>query len=83
MEVKLQVPSKNVISFCLQVFSNGDEELEKAMEEILRDSEKDQYVPALQEGFSDACGQAAADGSAGQTQTSLQLVLDPSTTGIA
>ncbi|NXA69852.1 RBG1L protein, partial [Mohoua ochrocephala] len=68
----------------LKVFSNGDEELEKAMEEILRDSEKDQYVTALQEGFSDASGQAAADGSAGQTnQPSLQLVLDPSTTGIA
>ncbi|NWX59812.1 RBG1L protein, partial [Promerops cafer] len=65
----------------LKVFSNGDEELEKAMEEILRDSEKDQYVTALREGFSDAGGQAAADGPAGQTsQPSLQLVLDPSTT---
>lgn len=51
------------------------------MEEILLDSEKDQYVTALREGFS---GQAAADGSAGQTtQPSLQLVLDPSATGIA
>ncbi|KAI1236456.1 Rab GTPase-activating protein 1-like, partial [Lamprotornis superbus] len=66
------------------VFSNGDEELEKAMEEILRDSEKDQYVTALWEGFSDASDQAAADGSAGQTtQPSLQLVLDPSTTEIS
>ncbi|NXB12971.1 RBG1L protein, partial [Cnemophilus loriae] len=65
----------------LKVFSNGDEELEKAMEEILRDSEKDQCVTALREGFGDASGQAAADGSAGQTaQPSLQLVLDPSTT---
>ncbi|NXQ03280.1 RBG1L protein, partial [Vidua macroura] len=65
----------------LQVFSDGDEELEKAMEEILRDSEKDQYVTALPEGFSDGSGQAAADGSAGQTtQPSLQLVLDPSAT---
>lgn len=54
------------------------------MEEILQDSEKEQYVPALQECFSDASGQAAADGSAGQTaQPSLQLVLDPSATGIA
>ncbi|NXM12064.1 RBG1L protein, partial [Ploceus nigricollis] len=65
----------------LKVFSDGDEELEKAMEEILRDSEKDQYVTALPEGFSDASGQAAADGSAGQTtQPALQLVLDPSAT---
>ncbi|XP_032923579.1 rab GTPase-activating protein 1-like isoform X2 [Catharus ustulatus] len=65
----------------LKVFSNGDEELEKAMEEILQDSEKDQYVTALQEGFS---GQAAADGSAGQTTPpSLQLVLDPSATEIS
>ncbi|XP_056353025.1 rab GTPase-activating protein 1-like isoform X2 [Oenanthe melanoleuca] len=68
----------------LKVFSNGDEELEKAMEEILQDSEKDQYVTALREGFSGASGQAAADGSAGQiTQPSLQLVLDPSTTEIS
>ncbi|TRZ26852.1 hypothetical protein HGM15179_000257 [Zosterops borbonicus] len=66
----------------LKVFSNGDEELEKAMEEILRDSEKEQYVPA--EGSSDASGQTAADGSAGQTaQPPLQLVLDPSTTEIS
>uniref|UniRef100_A0A8D2QSH3 PID domain-containing protein n=1 Tax=Zosterops lateralis melanops TaxID=1220523 RepID=A0A8D2QSH3_ZOSLA len=68
----------------LKVFSNGDEELEKAMEEILRDSEKEQYVPALPEGSSDASGQTAADGSAGQTaQPPLQLVLDPSTTEIS
>ncbi|XP_068055564.1 rab GTPase-activating protein 1-like isoform X2 [Anomalospiza imberbis] len=68
----------------LKVFSDGDEELEKAMEEILRDSEKDQYVTALPEGFSDGSGQAAADGSAGQTtQPSLQLVLDPSATEIS
>lgn len=54
------------------------------MEEILRDSEKDQYVTALPEGFSDGSGQAAADGSAGQTaQPALQLLLDPSATGIA
>nr|XP_041573702.1 rab GTPase-activating protein 1-like isoform X2 [Taeniopygia guttata] len=68
----------------LKVFSDGDEELEKAMEEILRDSEKDQYVTAVPEGFSDGSGQAAADGSAGQTtQPSLQLVLDPSATEIS
>ncbi|NWR84451.1 RBG1L protein, partial [Furnarius figulus] len=65
----------------LKVFSNGEEQLEKAMEEILRDSEKNQYVPALQEGSSDATGQAAADGPAGQANPpSLHLVLDPSTT---
>ncbi|NWT70123.1 RBG1L protein, partial [Prunella himalayana] len=65
----------------LKVFSDGEEELEKAMEEILRDSEKDQYVTALPEGFSDGSGQAAADGSAGQTtQPALQLALDPSAT---
>ncbi|XP_041334818.1 rab GTPase-activating protein 1-like isoform X2 [Pyrgilauda ruficollis] len=68
----------------LKVFSDGDEELEKAMEEILRDSEKDQYVTALPEGFSDGSGQAAADGSAGQTaQPALQLVLDPSATEVS
>lgn len=49
------------------------------MEEILRDSEKDQNnSPALREGSSEA-----GDGSPGQTnQPSLHLVLDPSTTGI-
>lgn len=55
------------------------------MEEILRDSEKDQNnFTALREGSSDASSQAAGDGSASQTnQPSLHLVLDPSTTGIA
>ncbi|NXF68111.1 RBG1L protein, partial [Ciccaba nigrolineata] len=69
----------------LKVCSNGDHQLEKAMEEILRDSEKDQNsFTALPEGFHDANSQAAADGSAAQTnQPSLHLVLDPSTTGIA
>ncbi|NWW31007.1 RBG1L protein, partial [Panurus biarmicus] len=68
----------------LKVFSNGAEELEKAMEEMLRDSEKEQRVTAPREGFSDASGQAAVDGSAGQTaQPSLQLVLDPSATEIS
>ncbi|KAF1434111.1 Rab GTPase-activating protein 1-like, partial [Spheniscus magellanicus] len=69
----------------LKVFSNGDYQLEKAMEEILRDSEKDQNnFTALREGSSDASSQAAGDGSAGQTnQPSLHLVLDPSARGIA
>ncbi|NWU05909.1 RBG1L protein, partial [Cephalopterus ornatus] len=68
----------------LKVFSNGDDQLEKAMEEILRDSEKNQNVCALQEGSRDGSGQAVADGPAGQANPpSLHLVLDPSTTGIA
>ncbi|XP_054690137.1 rab GTPase-activating protein 1-like isoform X3 [Grus americana] len=69
----------------LKVFSNGDDQLEKAMEEILRDSEKDQNsFTALRESFSNASGQAAGDESAGQTnQPSLHLVLDPSTTEIS
>ncbi|XP_054021280.1 rab GTPase-activating protein 1-like isoform X2 [Dryobates pubescens] len=64
----------------LKVFSNEDGQLEKAMEEILRDSEKDQNTfCALQEGFGDAGREAA-----GQTnQPSLHLVLDPSTTEIS
>ncbi|XP_075278737.1 rab GTPase-activating protein 1-like isoform X1 [Opisthocomus hoazin] len=67
----------------LKVFSNGDDQLEKAMEEILRDSEKDQNN-ALREGSSDASSLAAGDGSAGQTsQPSLHLVLDPSATEIS
>ncbi|KAM6262122.1 rab GTPase-activating protein 1-like isoform 1-T2 [Porphyrio hochstetteri] len=69
----------------LKVFSNGDDQLEKAMEEILRDSEKDQNnVTALPEGSSNASSQAPGNGSAGQTnQPSLHLVLDPSTTEIS
>ncbi|XP_039586110.1 rab GTPase-activating protein 1-like isoform X1 [Passer montanus] len=68
----------------LKALSDGNEELEKAMEEILRDSEKDQCVPALPEGFSDGSGQVTADGSGGQTtQPSLQLVLDPSATEVS
>ncbi|XP_075566907.1 rab GTPase-activating protein 1-like isoform X4 [Pelecanus crispus] len=69
----------------LKVFSNGDDQLEKAMEEILRESEKDQNnFTALREGSSDASSQTAGDGSADQTnQPSLHLVLDPSTTEIA
>ncbi|NXT78765.1 RBG1L protein, partial [Zapornia atra] len=68
-----------------KVFSNGDDQLEKAMEEILRDSEKDQNnVTALRKGSSNASGQAPGNGSVGQTnQPSLHLVLDPSTTVIS
>ncbi|XP_055580763.1 rab GTPase-activating protein 1-like isoform X3 [Falco cherrug] len=69
----------------LKVFSNGDDQLEKAMGEILRDSEKNQNnFTALREGFSDGNSQVAGDGSADQTnQPSLHLVLDPSTTEIS
>lgn len=83
IHIAVYVWGKKLISF-LQVFSNGDDQLEKAMEEILRDSEKDQNnSTAFSEGSSDACSQASGLGSAGQTnQPSLQLVLDPSTTGI-
>ncbi|NXH19920.1 RBG1L protein, partial [Bucco capensis] len=66
----------------LKVFSNGEDQLEKAMEEILRDSEKDQNkCTTLQEDSGDASSQAAGDGSAGQTSlSSLHLFLDPSST---
>ncbi|XP_064371657.1 rab GTPase-activating protein 1-like isoform X1 [Dromaius novaehollandiae] len=70
----------------LKVFSNGDEQLEKAMEEILRDSEKEQNnSTAEQEDYGDACSQAAGDVvSASQTnQPSLHLFLDPSTSEIS
>ncbi|NXF03373.1 RBG1L protein, partial [Smithornis capensis] len=68
----------------LKVFSDGDDQLEKAMEEILRDSEKTQDVSAAPEGCSDGSGQRAGDGPGGQSNPpSLHLVLDPSTTGIA
>ncbi|XP_064004175.1 rab GTPase-activating protein 1-like isoform X3 [Pogoniulus pusillus] len=69
----------------LKVFSNEDGQLEKAMEEILRDSEKGQNnFSILQEGSSDAGSQAAGDDSGGQTnQPSLHLVLDPSTTEVS
>ncbi|XP_035753949.1 rab GTPase-activating protein 1-like [Egretta garzetta] len=69
----------------LKVFSNGDDQLEKAMEEILRDSEKDQNnFTTLREGSSDASSQGAGDEPADQTnQPSLHLVLDPSTTEIS
>lgn len=57
------------------------------MEEILRDSEKDQNnFTALQEGSSDASSQAAGEGGSAGAQTnqpSLHLVLDPSATGSA
>lgn len=57
------------------------------MEEILRDSEKDQNnFTALQEGPSDASDQAAGEEGSAAVQTnqpSLHLVLDPSNTGSA
>ncbi|XP_021259728.1 rab GTPase-activating protein 1-like isoform X3 [Numida meleagris] len=60
----------------LKVFSNGDDQLEKAMEEILRDSEKDQNnSTALPEGSSDACTQASGLGSA---EVSAQRSSSPS-----
>ncbi|XP_049724581.1 rab GTPase-activating protein 1-like isoform X2 [Elephas maximus indicus] len=69
----------------LKVVSNGDEQLEKAMEEILRDSEKEQS--SLLVGCEDS-GEVSehtfGDFSASQTnKPSLQLILDPSNTEIS
>ncbi|XP_067388480.1 rab GTPase-activating protein 1-like isoform X2 [Emydura macquarii macquarii] len=69
----------------LKIFSNGDEQLEKAMEEILRDSEKGQISYTIDcKDSNDACRQSAEDVSASQTnQPSLHLILDPSNTEIS
>ncbi|XP_006017770.1 rab GTPase-activating protein 1-like isoform X1 [Alligator sinensis] len=71
----------------LKIFSNGDEQLEKAMEEILRDSEKGQNNYATDyESSSVPCNQAAGDVSACQANhpsPSLHLILDPSITEIS
>ncbi|XP_073212545.1 rab GTPase-activating protein 1-like isoform X2 [Lepidochelys kempii] len=69
----------------LKIFSNGDEQLEEAMEEILRDSEKGQisYTTDCKDS-NDACRRSAEDVSASQTkQPSLHLILDPSNTEIS
>ncbi|XP_036129668.1 rab GTPase-activating protein 1-like isoform X1 [Molossus molossus] len=65
----------------LKIVSNGDEQLEKAMEEILRDSEKGQSSLQSSSEISD---HLLGDVSASQTNTpSLQLILDPSNTEIS
>ncbi|XP_059792822.1 rab GTPase-activating protein 1-like isoform X3 [Balaenoptera ricei] len=69
----------------LKIVSNGDEQLEKAMEEILRDSEKGQsslLVDCLSS--SEISDHSFGDVSASQiNKPSLQLILDPSNTEIS
>ncbi|XP_059947209.1 rab GTPase-activating protein 1-like isoform X2 [Mesoplodon densirostris] len=69
----------------LKIVSNGDEQLEKAMEEILRDSEKGHsslLVDCLSS--SETSDHSFGDVSASQiNKPSLQLILDPSHTEIS
>ncbi|KAM5144687.1 rab GTPase-activating protein 1-like isoform 3-T3 [Callospermophilus lateralis] len=66
-----------------KIVSNGDEQLEKAMEEILRDSEKGQSSLDCQSS-SEISDHSFGDIPASQTNTpSLQLILDPSNTEIS
>lgn len=62
-----------------QIMSNGDEQLEKAMEEILRDSEKKQniHLPA----DDGAAEMSAASSTFSARNPPLTLVLDPNNTG--
>uniref|UniRef100_A0A4X2K6U8 PID domain-containing protein n=1 Tax=Vombatus ursinus TaxID=29139 RepID=A0A4X2K6U8_VOMUR len=63
----------------LKIVSNGDEQLEKAMEEILRDSEKGQKHLLDCESSTEICDHSFTDVSANQAnRPSLQLVLDSS-----
>ncbi|KAF6293595.1 RAB GTPase activating protein 1 like [Rhinolophus ferrumequinum] len=69
----------------LKIVSNGDEQLEKAMEEILRDSEKGQSSLLVnRQSSSEISDHSFGDISASQTnKPSLQLILDPSNTEIS
>uniref|UniRef100_A0A8C6HLN9 Rab GTPase-activating protein 1-like n=1 Tax=Mus spicilegus TaxID=10103 RepID=A0A8C6HLN9_MUSSI len=69
----------------LKIASNGDEQLEKAMEEILRDSEKGQSsLPIDCQGSSEISDCPFGDVPASQTtKPPLQLILDPSNTEIS
>ncbi|XP_016076891.1 PREDICTED: rab GTPase-activating protein 1-like isoform X1 [Miniopterus natalensis] len=69
----------------LKIVSNGDEQLEKAMEEILRDSEKGQNSLLVdRQSFSEISDHSLGNVSASQTnKPSLQLILDPSNTEIS
>ncbi|KAM6165460.1 rab GTPase-activating protein 1-like isoform 1-T1 [Erethizon dorsatum] len=69
----------------LKIVSNGDEQLEKAMEEILRDSEKGQSSLLVDcQSSSEISDHSVGDVPAGQTyKPSLQLILDPSNTEIS
>ncbi|XP_041518684.1 rab GTPase-activating protein 1-like isoform X3 [Microtus oregoni] len=68
-----------------KIASNGDEQLEKAMAEILRDSEKGQSSLLVDcQGSSEISDYSFGDVPASQTnKPSLQLVLDPSNTEIS
>uniref|UniRef100_A0A8D0Y2M1 Rab GTPase-activating protein 1-like n=1 Tax=Sus scrofa TaxID=9823 RepID=A0A8D0Y2M1_PIG len=68
----------------LKIVSNGDEQLEKAMEEILRDSEKGQSSLLVDcPSSSEISDHSFGDVSASQpNKPSLQLILDPSNTEI-
>nr|XP_020757939.1 rab GTPase-activating protein 1-like isoform X1 [Odocoileus virginianus texanus] len=69
----------------LKIVSNGNEQLEKAMEEILRDSEKGQSsLPVDCPSSSEISDHSFGNISARQTnKPSLQLILDPSNTEIS
>uniref|UniRef100_A0A8C2LVC6 RAB GTPase activating protein 1-like n=1 Tax=Cricetulus griseus TaxID=10029 RepID=A0A8C2LVC6_CRIGR len=69
----------------LKIASNGDEQLEKAMEEILRDSEKGQSSLLVDcQGSSETSDYSFGDVPASQTnKPSLQLILDPANTEIS
>ncbi|XP_040216332.1 rab GTPase-activating protein 1-like isoform X2 [Rana temporaria] len=64
----------------LKIMSNGDEQLEKAMEEILRDSEKKQniHLPA----DDGAAEMSAASSTFSARNPPLTLVLDPNNTEV-
>ncbi|KAM4861346.1 rab GTPase-activating protein 1-like isoform 2-T3 [Thomomys bottae] len=66
----------------LKIVSNGDEQLEKAMEEILRDSEKGQSSLLVDcQSSSEVTDHSFGDVLASQSnKPSLQLILDPSNT---
>nr|XP_023496052.1 rab GTPase-activating protein 1-like isoform X2 [Equus caballus]XP_023496053.1 rab GTPase-activating protein 1-like isoform X2 [Equus caballus] len=68
-----------------KIVSNGDEQLEKAMEEILRDSEKGQNSLLVDsQSSSEISDHSFGDVSTSQiNKPSLQLILDPSNTEIS
>ncbi|XP_006153397.1 rab GTPase-activating protein 1-like isoform X8 [Tupaia chinensis] len=68
----------------LKIVSNGDEQLEKAMEEILRDSEKGQSSLVDCQSSTEISDHSFGDDPVSQSnKPSLQLLLDPSTTEIS
>lgn len=63
----------------MQMLPGQDEQMEKAMEEILRDSDKDQKHTTDYEDLSGDCRQLLQD--VALSQASMHLLLDPLTTG--